>query len=214
MGKIDKPQHTNTDRLILAANTLHLQKTVPFTAYDLAIAAWERWPSVFSMPGHGRKHPDSHKIFSMLSGKGRGLVDGRKVFVRMDIGKYQLSELGLQCAKDLANGHVPDQHRLREINGHIVKVPDALKRLIDSEAASLDRDGKRAEISFAQALTFFGGFQDKEATKRQLVEVCESDLDCAGQARALKALAEHLEDRFGKHFTLLQKRYESGKRKG
>lgn len=201
--------HSKTDRLILAANSLHLDGDAPFTVYDLAVAAWDRWPSVFGMPGYQRKHPDCHRVFGMLSGKGRGLVSGRKIFERTNVGMYQLSNLGLKFAKDLVNGHDPSHKSQREVNGHIATVPAALKRLIDSEAANLDRDGKRADISFAQALTFFGGFDGKESVQRQLLEASESDLDYAGQARMLKALAGHLESRFDKHFTLLQKRYEA-----
>lgn len=54
---------TQREMLILIAGTLPRQ----FSAEDLAIAAWRRWPHSFGM--HGYDYPSTQRMYSLLSHK-------------------------------------------------------------------------------------------------------------------------------------------------
>lgn len=68
----------------------------PFSAEQLAVAAWKAHPAVFSM--HGYAHPDLHRVVWLLSGR-RGLVHKGRLR-KLGGGFYEVTERGRACCSD------------------------------------------------------------------------------------------------------------------
>lgn len=195
-----------TEMLILAAHNLELRGRVPFTPYDLAHEAWKVYPDNFSMPGYNC--PDSNAVICKLSGKNRGMVNGnQKAFEKVSMGRYRLTEYGHTSVMKLAEGNQAIFRQngcmamLDDGNGERTKEQIFIERLMGSAAVK----APRAEITFRMAQDFFDGKQD--GVLLRLAKIGESDdADLAGEARALRALGEHMVERFSRHWKIIEER--------
>ena len=86
------------EEVLIAGANLDKNGQTIFTAEDLAIAAWKRFPDSFAMEGYP-KYPDSNRVYTKLMGK-KGLV-GRGWLVKVGEKRYQVSEGGKIFAKSL-----------------------------------------------------------------------------------------------------------------
>ncbi len=142
------------DKLVLAAFDLEERGKRPFSAEDLVVEAWRRFPDAFGLSGHADKdgkpiYPDSNRVFAEIMGskpiRKRGLL--RKVGSKM----YQLTEAGREYARVTA----------RQEAGEVVKATIArevkleLVRLLSSRAVEKARAGRFGEITFFDACTFW-----------------------------------------------------------
>ncbi len=66
---------TKEDMILLAANKLEVR---PFTAEDLAVAAWQLSHDMFGLDGFKAQYPNNNAVLCCLMGK-RGLVAKRKL---------------------------------------------------------------------------------------------------------------------------------------
>ena len=86
-----------TEKLLLSALDLEENGRCPFSAEDLVVSAWKKFPDAFGLAGYRDTnsqlcYPDSYRVFAEIMGskpiRKRGLL--RKVGTKM----YQLTEAG------------------------------------------------------------------------------------------------------------------------
>src|SRR3989337_1721776 len=91
-----------SEKLLLAAYSLEEDGRRPFSAEELVVSAWRKFPDAFGLAGHrdddGRlSYPDSNRVFAEIMGskpiRKRGLLT--KVGSKM----YQLTEVGREHAR-------------------------------------------------------------------------------------------------------------------
>jgi len=140
------------DKLVIAAATLG-EGGGSFTAEDLVVAAWERFPETFGLRGHlddrGRPlYPDSNRVFAEIMGtkpvRKRGWIEkvGNK--------RYRISDVGRQRASEVHGGS--SAHKLVLDRG----ATDRIGRLLKSRAMIKLREGRSEEITFLDACFLWG----------------------------------------------------------
>ncbi len=145
-----------TDKLVLAAYDLEESGKQPFSAEDLVVSAWEKFPDAFGLQGHTDAsglllYPDSNRVFAEIMGskpiRARGLL--KKVGSKM----YQLTEAGRDRARVLSVQ--PTEARIAKAS---LERPtqETLKRLFTSKAVEKFKNGRSADITFYEACAFWG----------------------------------------------------------
>ena len=145
-----------TEKLLLAAFDLEQRRHCPFSAEDLVVSAWRKFPDAFGLAGHRGDngqlcYPDSNRVFAEIMGskpiRKRGLL--KKVGTKM----YQLTESGLEHAGLLLRraGESPVEKA-----GLSREIEQQLKRLFSSKAAEKFRDKRLDDITFYDACAFWG----------------------------------------------------------
>ncbi len=176
------PNRLSLDKeVLLAAASLEEQSGSPFTAEDLAIAAWKKFPGSFGMEGHPQ-HPDSNRVYTKLMGK-KGLA-GRGWLVKVSDKRYQLSEAGRIMAKTLGASDSPqvasrallsrDQKRL-------------LERLMYSKAVEKVQKDAADSLGFHDACSFWDiSSRSNASTLQARLSTVEAILD-----NTAKAILDH-----------------------
>lgn len=137
------------EKVLLAAYDLEEQGKTPFSAEDLVIAAWRRFPDAFGLEGYGNEYPDSNRVFTKIMGdkglKGRGwlLKVGEKI--------YQLSDAGKLHASSLSEGRSTSPSR-SVLNR---KQKEFLQKLMQTKAVLKVRNNLHQEIIFLDACSFW-----------------------------------------------------------
>lgn len=152
----DKETYSITEKILLAAFALEASGKRRFSAEDLVVSAWQKFPDAFGLAGYrdedGRlEHPDSNRVFAEIMGskpiRERGFL--KKVGTKM----YQLTEAGREHARLLSN---------RSGKSSLAKaalprdIEQQLKRLFTSKAWEKYSFDKFAEINFYDACEFWG----------------------------------------------------------
>ena len=151
---------TVADKLLVAAFELERNGSRPFSAEDLVVAAWKRFPATFGLIGYlddtGRlKYPDSNRVFAEVMGskplRKRGLL--KKVGKK----RYQLTESGTNLAAHMSveaspldekpDGQKAGLHRATQVQ---------LRRLLESTAWGKFTDAGLEGITFHDACGFWG----------------------------------------------------------
>jgi hypothetical protein len=150
------PKLSVSEKLLLAALDLVESGKVSFSAEDLVVAAWGKFPDTFGLSGYynddGRaKYPDSNRVFAEIMGskpiRKKGLI--RKVGTKI----YKVTEAGFETGKWL---------RARDNSGYVEKSPlsrntvKEIKRLLSSRAVGKTRNDRSSEITFYDACAFWG----------------------------------------------------------
>lgn len=154
MGTYD--QLTVAEKLLLAGFDLEERDMRPFSAEDLVVSAWRRFPDVFGLAGYrgdngALSFPDSNRVFAEIMGskpiRQRGLLT--KVGSKM----YQLTAAGREHARSLSR-------RSNDNRGEKVSLAretkDELKRLFASKATEKVRNNRFEDLTFFDACTFWG----------------------------------------------------------
>ena len=149
------------EKLLLAAANLEDAGRQPFTAEDLVVAAWELDPETFGLAGHndadGRPaYPNSNRVFVEIMGskpiRKQGLLSkaGTKKFRLTESGRQRVQELrsasngaGNRPAADAKVSFDRDTSR-------------KLQRLLKTRAVEKLRSGRRDDITFTDASSFWG----------------------------------------------------------
>src|SRR5918911_2824096 len=101
-----KDQLSVSEKLLLAAYDLEENSRRPFSAEDLVVSAWRKFPDTFGLAGYRGgdgelSYPDSNRVFAEIMGskpiRKRGLLT--KVGSKM----YSLTEAGRDHARLLLN---------------------------------------------------------------------------------------------------------------
>ena len=144
------PKNLNLDEeVLLAAVELEVNGRSPFTAEDIAIAAWEKFPDSFSMEGHAH-YPDSNRVYTKLMGK-KGLV-GRGWFVKVSEKRYHLSEAGRIKATVLSAGSATDGASRAALRRDQKRL---LSRLMSSRAVTKIQANALESVGFHDACSFW-----------------------------------------------------------
>jgi len=146
---------TISDKLLLAAYDMTGDGRKAFTAEDLVVAAWRKYPDAFGLAGFadssGRLlYPDSNRVFAEIMGSKP--IRKRGFLVKVGQKLYELTEAGRERARMLGSRDMePDMKKA----GLHRELQIALRRLMSSRALEKYRDGRKEEISFHDACAFW-----------------------------------------------------------
>ncbi len=219
---------TVPEKILLAADSLEKQGQSPFSAEALIVASWQQHPKTFGLRGYTEQYPDSNKVLSSIMGE-KGLAR-RGWLVKMGQKLYALTREGRQMVRRL----LQQEDDPADAPANTVRLgrehEKFLQTLLDSTAVEKFEDGRKAELSFADACRFWsitenmkgdalddrlGQFaKSLEELDRLLAqddaEMTNGRVVTAGDLRVVGNIHRYMEDRFGRHLTLLRTR--SGKR--
>src|SRR5262249_51188270 len=145
---------TVPEKILLAAHQLEEQGRSPFSAEELIVKAWERFPKTFGLKGFADQHPDSNKVLSSIMGE-KGLAR-RGWLAKMGQKLYALTREGRHVVRRLSDDDaaapgtaVPSPRKLpREQESFILN-------LLNSTATQKYQEGIKQELTFAEACRFW-----------------------------------------------------------
>lgn len=144
------------EKLLLAALDLEEKGRTPFTAEELVVAAWTRFPDAFGLAGHvdsaGRPlYPDSNRVFAEIMGSKP--IRQRGLLTKVGTKKYRLTPPGVEHARQLAGRGQRETARKALLSR---EVSDELRRLFKSRALNKYSRGQASLITFHDACSFWG----------------------------------------------------------
>jgi len=207
----------------MAAFHLEEQGRSPFSAEDLIVTAWEKFPKTFGLKGYADQHPDSNKVLSTIMGE-KGLAR-RGWLAKMGQKLYALTREGRHVVRRLMqDGDAPPAA------ASLLKLPreqeKSLLHLLDSSAVQKFQEGLKQELTFPDACRFWGVSEDvhgdaldsRLARMRRNLADLEKKLGSDGvdltngrnvsaeDIAQLRGVEEYLTERFSRHLTLLRSR--------
>ncbi len=206
------------DKLLVAALALEVEGRQRFSAEDLVVMAWKKYPEAFGLAGYIDKdscpiYPNSNRVYAEIMGSKPLRKNGwlRKVGSKM----YQLTEAGRSKARSVSEAPIAGGAEKWALARERIEF---IRRLFDSRAATKFRGGQRDEVSFFDACGFWGisagsnakdlscrfvdietilGTADETLSSREAVRMKHgSDEFAAGDVRALRETHEFLQERF------------------
>lgn len=165
------------EEVLIAGADIEANGQAAFTAEDLAIAAWKKFPDSFAMEGHPH-YPDSNRVYTKLMGR-RGLV-GRGWLVKVGEKRYQLSEAGRILVKAL--GETSDSSAgLRAVLSRDQKM--ILDKLLSSRVVAKLKAGELESIGFHDACSFWDiSPRSNASTLQARLQTVESIIETANRA--------------------------------
>jgi hypothetical protein len=213
---------TVPEKILLAALELEEQGQSPFSAEALIVAAWQKFPKTFGLKGYAEQYPDSNKVLSSIMGV-RGLA-GRGWLAKMGQKLYVLSREGRQMVRRMLNeGSTPPEAEGVKLSRDQEKF---LIRLWGTAAFEKFSDGRKVEITFPEACTFWGvnesmrgdtvkGHLDHLRAELAGLERLMTMGDCTlsngrsvglADVNRLHDIDHYLLERFARHLSLLRSR--------
>ncbi len=140
-------QLTVPEKVLSCAVELDQEKGT-FTAEDLVVRCWERFPETFGLRGYAEKYPDSNRILTNIMGdkglRGKGWL--RKVREK----RYRVTEAGRQAVASRGGFQASsDQHAASLTR----ETTDVLERLVTSRAFQKFR--LKEELTFGDLCSFW-----------------------------------------------------------
>ncbi len=139
---------TVPEKILIAAMDINgADKT--FTAEDLVITSWRRFPDTFGLQGYAEKHPDSNRVLTNIMGN-KGLREKgwiRKVGEK----KYKITEAGREAAKLLSSENLSSS-RSSELSR---ESKDLLIKLMKSKAFEKYKSNQNDVLTFSDACSFW-----------------------------------------------------------
>lgn len=153
---------TVCDKLLLAAHDLDANEGKSFTAEDLVVAAWRRFPRAFGLRGHHDadgipRYPDSNRVFAETMGSKP--IRKRGYLVKVGRKTYQLTASGRELAARLGPSAAMDVGTPAETGGKATLSRDILaklERLLRSRAVQRALQDEIERITFHDACIFWG----------------------------------------------------------
>jgi len=144
------------DKVLVAALEIEKMGKDQFSAEDLVVSAWRRFPDAFGLKGHfdengNLKYPDSNRVYAEIMGS-KAL---RKLGFLQKVGPktYKLTEAGR--ARALASMNTSSDEAPKKW-GLGREISDYIRRLFECKAAQKMREGNVNDISFFDACGFWG----------------------------------------------------------
>jgi hypothetical protein len=143
------------EKLLLAAYELEENNRTPFSAEDLVVAAWQKFPATFGLSGYADdsgklRYPDSNRVFAEIMGAKP--IRKRGLLVKVGKKMYQLTEAGREVAKDFSD-------RLKSLSPEKVglsrEIQRELIRLLSGRATQKFRNSRSEEMTFHDACGFW-----------------------------------------------------------
>lgn len=143
------------DKLLLVAYELETSGKQPFSAEDLVIRAWQKFPDAFGLAGYSNNdgrlsYPDSNRVFAEIMGSKS--IRKRGLLIKVGRKMYQLTEAGRDHARVLLTR--PDKSSVEKA-GLAREIEEALKMLFGSKAVEKIRAKRVADITFHDACAFW-----------------------------------------------------------
>lgn len=167
-----------SDKLLLAAYELEENGRRPFSAEDLVVAAWRKFPDVFALRGYRGDdgelcYPDSNRVFAEIMGSKP--IRKRGLLVKVGNKMYQLTEAGCENARHLLSrgGELSVQ---KAALGRDTE--QKLKRLLTSKAVGKVRNKRLSDITFYDVCAFWG------------ITPMSSAIELQGQIAKLESIVE------------------------
>lgn len=216
---------TVPEKILLAAFQLEQEGQSPFSAEALIVASWQKFPRTFGLKGYHDLYPDSNKVLSSIMGE-KGLAR-RGWLSKMGQKLYALTREGKQLVQRLLHGGEPVA-----VAGTSTKLSrdqeKFLLSLFDMSAVEKYNEGRKPELTFADATRFWGINESMhgEALNARLNRVraglAEIDRLLGGNSTELTNgrsispediahltdIHEYLQERFARHLSLLRNRVE------
>jgi hypothetical protein len=218
---------TVPEMILLAAWDLEQQGQSPFSAEALIVTSWQKFPRAFGLKGYADQYPDSNKVLASIMGT-KGLTR-RSLLVKMGQKLYALTREGRTVVVGLLDEDAgaaeppPPAAESVKVSREQEKF---LLGLLGSTAVQKHDEGRRNELTFADACRFWGITENMygDALDGRLDRVQSSLMALArsmGKASAdlsngrsvspdeinrLCQVHAYLEDRFARHLTLLRNR--------
>ena len=172
------------DKLLTAALAIEAEGKQRFSAEDIVVMAWRKYPEAFGLSGYVDEnghpiYPNSNRVYAEIMGskplRKYGLL--RKVGSKM----YQLTEAGRSKARSIL---VADNVVHADKWALAREQVEFIRKLFESRAAVKFRAGQHADISFFDACGFWGisaGSNAKDLWGRfadidQILSVAEASL--------------------------------------
>jgi hypothetical protein len=148
---------TVPEKILLAAFQLEETGQSPFSAEALIVAAWLKYPRSFGLKGFADQYPDSNKVLTSIMGE-KGLA--RKGWLaKMGQKLYSLTRDGRNVVRRLQQGDVPQPPAPAAAGSSVSLTRDQekfLQGLFGGSAWNKYREGRKAELTFADACRFWG----------------------------------------------------------
>jgi hypothetical protein len=142
---------TVPEKILLAAYELEEGGQSPFSAESLVVGAWQKYPRTFGLKGYDEQYPDSNKVLASIMGE-KGLAR-RGWLVKMGQKLYALTRDGRHVVRRLLQGgDPPAADRPVKLSRDQDKL---LQGLFASTAYDKYREGRRQELTFADACRFW-----------------------------------------------------------
>jgi hypothetical protein len=219
---------TLSEKILLAASHLEDLGQSPFSAELLIVSAWQKYPRTFGLKGYEEQHPDSNKVLAGIMGeKGlprRGWLTkvGRKTYTLTREGRQRVRRLQQDEGGD-APQPPPPARPARLTREHDL----LLQALLAGPAWHKFRQARQADWTFSEACRFWNmgdrlGSQvdarldELQASLRDVERSLAAGEVTLGNGRVVSHqeaaqlcdLHEQLEQRFGRHLSLLRNRAE------
>ncbi len=217
-------ESTVPEMILLAAWDLEQQGQSPFSAETLIVTAWQKFPRAFGLKGYADQYPDSNKVLASIMGT-KGLAR-RSLLVKMGQKLYALTREGRTIVRDLLQEEEVEEPEPTETVRLERDEEKFLLGLLASTAVQKYDEGRRQELTFADACRFWGITENLhgEALDARLEKLQRGLADLKrllGKARAVLPggrsvgpdevaqvcqVHAYLEERFSRHLTLLRNR--------
>ena len=145
-----------SEKLLLAAYDLEQNGRHAFSAEDLVIVAWQRYPDTFGLAGHRDQngklaYPDSNRVFAEIMGSKP--IRKRGLLIKVGNKMYQLTEAGCEQARFLQNQGKVVSAKKAALGRETEK---ELKRLFGSKALLKVKGERIEDLTFYNACSFWG----------------------------------------------------------
>lgn len=213
------------DRILLAA--AELGEGGAFTAEELIVKAWQKYPDHFGLQGFADRYPDSNRVLSKIMGKGsalrcRGLL--RKVGQK----RYLVTDAGQIAAQALGEVGEASGQRLAELTRPLAS---ALHRMLKSPA--LEKFRRSQPLSFSDVSSFWNisprssAFQlaDRTQEARSAIQIALKRAATSGTValpggvtvsdadlRLLVELGDHIREEFASELDVIRLRHDERRR--
>jgi len=142
---------TVPEKILLAASQLEDEGQSPFSAEALIVGAWQKFPKTFGLKGYADQFPDSNKILTSIMGE-KGLAR-RGWLIKMGQKLYAMTREGREVVRALQNGEPLPAAEPVKLSKDQEKF---LLALLGSTAFLKYQEGRRQELTFADACRFWG----------------------------------------------------------
>lgn len=148
-------EFTVPEKILLAAFQLEETGQSPFSAEALIVAAWQKYPNSFGLKGFADQYPDSNKVLTSIMGE-KGLA--RKGWLaKMGQKLYSLTRDGKQVVRRLQQGDTAPPPSPTAPPSALTRDQEKnLQALFASTAWHKFREGRKSELTFADACRFWG----------------------------------------------------------
>lgn len=144
------------DKLLIAALEIEKSGKREFSAEDLVVSAWKKFPDAFGLQGYldeqGKAiYPNSNRVYAEIMGSKPLRKQG--LFQKVGNKIYKLTEAGLSRAKSISNlssEKSPEKWSLAR------EKVEQIRRLFESKVSQKIRSGHAKEVSFFDACGFWG----------------------------------------------------------